>query len=58
MANLYILTRNVKFRIGRDRLILEQQLPDSEEEIVVALNDCLKNKVTLTFKYYMLLWLK
>ena len=58
MANLYILTRNVKFRIGRDGLILEQQLPDSEEEIVVALNDCLKNKATLTLKYYMLSWLQ
>ena len=61
MANLYILTRNVrdsKFGIGRARLILEPQLPDSEEEIVVALNDCLKNKATLTLKYYMLSWLQ
>ena len=61
MANLYILTRNVrdgKFGIGRARLNLEPQLPDSEEEIVVALNDCLKNKATLTLKYYMLSWLQ
>ena len=61
MANIYVLTRNVrdgKFGIGRARLILEPQLPDSEEEIFVALNDCLKNKATLTLKNYMLSWLQ
>lgn len=53
MANLYILTRNVrdnKFGVGRAKFILDPPLLGSEEEIISTLNDCLKKKFTLTLK--------